>query len=109
MQIAQAQQYQAQVAVKSAERDLNRTRSLASSDNVAREELDDALSLYETSRAALRLSEAQLLKAQLELSYTTVTAPVRGLVGRALKKVGDLVDAADDRLREQLRARVVRE
>src|SRR5690606_10895703 len=80
------------------ERDLNRTRSLASSDNVAREELDDALSLYETSRAALRLSEAQLLKAQLELSYTTVTAPVRGLVGRALKKVGDLVDAGENSL-----------
>ncbi len=98
LQIAQAQSYQAQVAVQSAERDLNRTRSLSASDSVAREELDDALSLYETNVAALRLAEAQLVKAQLELSYTTVTASVRGLVGRAMKKVGDLVDPGENSL-----------
>jgi membrane fusion protein (multidrug efflux system) len=98
LQIAEAQTYQAKVAVQSAERDLNRTRSLQASASVAREELDDAISLYETNVAAMRLAEAQLVKARLELSYTTVTAPVRGLVGRAMKKTGDLVDSGANSL-----------
>jgi len=98
LQIAEAQAFQAKVAVQSAERDLNRTRTLSQSDSVAREELDDAMSLYETNMAALRLAEAQLVKSRLELSYTTVTAPVRGMVGRASKRVGDLVDAGTNSL-----------
>jgi len=98
LQIAEAQVFQAKVAVQSAERDLNRTRTLSQSDSVAREELDDAMSLFETNMAALKLSEAQLVKSRLELSYTTVTAPVRGMVGRTVKRVGDLVDAGTNSL-----------
>lgn len=97
-QVAEARSFQAKVAVQAAQRDLNRTRTLTESASVAREELDDATSLYETSVASLRLADAQLLKARLELSYTTITAPISGMVGLALKKTGDLVDTAENSL-----------
>lgn len=97
-QIAEARVFQAKVAVQSAERDLNRTRALQSSESVSREDLDNAISLYETSVATLRLTEAELVKAKLELSYTTVTAPINGMVGVAEKKEGDLVDPSANSL-----------
>lgn len=97
-QIAEAQAYQAQVAVDAAKRDLERTQRLQSSQSVSREELDNALSAYETAVASLRLSEASVMKTRLELSFTTVTAPVTGLVGRALKRKGDLVDTTANSL-----------
>ena len=97
-QIAEARVFQAKVAVQSAERDLNRTRALQSSESVSREDLDNAISLYETSVATLRLTEAELVKAKLELSYTTVTAPINGMVGEAEKKEGDLVDPSANSL-----------
>ncbi len=98
LQIAEAQQFQTQVAVQSAERDLNRTRRLQESASVSREELDNAISAYETAVASQRLAEANVMKARLELSYTTVTAPIAGMVGRALKKPGDLVDPGQNSL-----------
>lgn len=98
LQIAEARTYQSKVQVQSAERDLNRTRRLQESASVSREELDNAMSKYESSVADLRLAEANLVKARLELSYTTVTAPIAGMVGKALKKPGDLVDAGQNSL-----------
>lgn len=98
LQIAEAQQFQTQVAVQSAERDLNRTRRLQESASVSREELDNAISAFETAVASQRLAEANVMKARLELSYTTVTAPIAGMVGRALKKPGDLVDPGQNSL-----------
>lgn len=98
LQIAEAQEFQSKVQVQSAERDLNRTRRLQESASVSREELDNAISEYETAVASQRLSEANVLKARLELSYTTVTAPIAGMVGQALKKPGDLVDSSQNSL-----------
>lgn len=98
LQIAEAEAYQAKVSVESAQRDLNRTRKLQSSATVSQEELDNAISAYETAVASQRLSDARVLKARLELSYTTVTAPIAGFVGKALKKPGDLVDTGENSL-----------
>lgn len=97
-QIAEAKNYQAKVAVQSAERDLNRTKKLQASASVSQEELDNASSAYETAVASMRLAEANLLKTKLELSYTTVTAPISGMIGKALKKPGDLVDTTANSL-----------
>ena len=98
LQIAEAQSYQAKVAVDAARRDLDRTRKLQASASVSQEELDNALSKFETAVASQKLSEANVVKARLELSYTTVTAPIAGLVGKALKRPGDLVDTNDNSL-----------
>ena len=97
-QIAEAQAYQAKVAVDAAKRDLDRTRRLQSSASVSQEELDNAQTAFETAIATQKLNEANVFKARLELSFTTVTAPVSGLVGKALKRPGDLVDTGTNSL-----------
>ena len=46
----------------------------------------------------MRLAEAQLAKTDLELSYTSVNAPLTGFVGKAMKDIGSLVDSAQNSL-----------
>jgi membrane fusion protein (multidrug efflux system) len=58
---------------------------------VSKKEFDDAESADKLAQAALR-------QAQLNLSWTTVTAPVSGISGRADKSVGNLISVGTDSL-----------
>lgn len=98
VRVGAANVLQAQANVQSADRDLKRTRLLTQTKAVSQEELDKALTTYETASAAQKLAEANLYKAQVELTYTTVTAPISGKIGKAEKRPGDLVDTTDNSL-----------
>ncbi|HEX9802149.1 MAG TPA: efflux RND transporter periplasmic adaptor subunit [Gammaproteobacteria bacterium] len=74
-----------------AARELKRLKGLIESNAVSRTAYDDAVSNNEIAQAALR-------QAQLNLSWTTVTAPVAGTTGRALKSEGNLVSPGSDSL-----------
>ncbi len=50
---------------------------------------------FQSAEAAVKGAEAALKQAQLDLSYTTVTVPVDGRVGRTLVKQGNLVGDND--------------
>jgi len=43
------------------------------------------------TKAVLKTAESQLLKAQIDLSHTVITAPISGRIGRAAASVGGLV------------------
>jgi membrane fusion protein (multidrug efflux system) len=73
------------------ERELGRMKKLVDVQGVSRKEYDDALSANELAQASLR-------QAQLNLSWTTVTAPVDGVSGRAAKSVGNLISVGSDSL-----------
>ena len=72
-------------------REANRLKGLAEAKAIARKDYDDALSADALAQAALR-------QAELNLSWTTVTAPVAGTTGRAAKSEGNLVVAGSDSL-----------
>lgn len=72
-------------------REANRLKGLAEAKAIARKDYDDALSADALAQAALR-------QAELNLSWTTVTAPVAGTTGRAVKSEGNLVVAGSDSL-----------
>ncbi|MDR1647740.1 MAG: efflux RND transporter periplasmic adaptor subunit [Zoogloeaceae bacterium] len=72
-------------------RDLERMKKLITVNGVSRKEYDDAVSNHDLAQAALR-------QAQLNLSWTTVTAPVSGVSGRAVKSVGNLITVGSDSL-----------
>lgn len=72
-------------------REAKRLQPLVEARAVARKDYDDALSNNAMAQAALR-------QAELNLSWTTVTAPVAGTTGRALKSDGNLVTAGSDAL-----------
>jgi len=77
-----AQAAEADVEVKRLQ--LARLESLLPLQAVSQQEVDAA-------RAALKLAEAQLAKARLDLENTTVPAPISGHIGRALVTEGALV------------------
>jgi membrane fusion protein (multidrug efflux system) len=60
--------------------------------------VDRRLAEQTNANAALKLAQAQLSKAQLELGYTKVKAPINGYMGKALKEIGSYVDAGQNSL-----------
>lgn len=72
-------------------REASRLKGLAEAKAIAQKDYDDAVSANAMAQAALR-------QAELNLSWTTVTAPVAGTTGRAIKSDGNLISTADSLL-----------
>jgi membrane fusion protein (multidrug efflux system) len=72
-------------------REMNRLKSLIEAKAISQKEYDDAASGNAIAQAALH-------QAELNLSWTTVTAPVSGTTGRAAKSEGNLITAGADSL-----------
>lgn len=68
-----------------------RYRELSAKKLVSNQDLDTALAAERSTAAAVRLAEADVESAQLDLGYATVTAPIAGRAGRALVTEGALV------------------
>ncbi|MEJ2591868.1 MAG: efflux RND transporter periplasmic adaptor subunit [Candidatus Thiodiazotropha sp.] len=68
-----------------------RYRELAAKKLLSSQDLDSALATERTTAAAVKVAEANLEKARLDLSYATVKAPIAGRAGRAMVTEGALV------------------
>jgi membrane fusion protein (multidrug efflux system) len=88
---AQGRLAQAETSLAKARSDLERIRPLAEMDAVSQQDLDGAVAQYEASLGAVQASAAQVEQAEIELSYTRITAPVDGLIGITQAKVGEYV------------------
>jgi membrane fusion protein, multidrug efflux system len=95
---ARAQLAQEQARNDQARRDAARLKPLAEQKAVSRKEYDDARSNLNLSTATLQAAQASVRQAELNLSYTDVTAPVSGVSGRAVRSEGSLVSAGTDSL-----------
>lgn len=96
--IALARVEQAETRLKLAEQDVNRLKAVKVPGAIAETDLDKAMAEQDDAAASLRLSKAQLAKAELEQSYTVVKAPLTGFVDKAEKEIGSLVDAGQNSL-----------
>ena len=96
--LAQARGQRAQAAAQIAQgkREEARLKPLAQERAVSRKEYDDATSNRELAEAAVQLADAAVRQAELNLSYTSVSAPVSGISGRSEHSIGTLIttDAA---------------
>jgi membrane fusion protein, multidrug efflux system len=72
---------------------LNRIKPLADANAASQQELDTATANERNSAAALSAAKASLEQAKLNLSYTTVTAPMSGFVDKSKIDVGTYVTA----------------
>ncbi len=79
--------------VEQAARERERLKGLLESQSVSQREYDNAVSDEAVARAALQQAQANLREAELNLSYTTVTAPVSGISGRFQYSEGALIAA----------------
>ncbi len=76
---------------KNSQIDYRRAAALLKEDLVSREYYDNKLTDRNRSRAALDGSIAQLSKARLDLSYTNITSPMNGRIGKCIVSVGNYV------------------
>ncbi|WEX88548.1 efflux RND transporter periplasmic adaptor subunit [Sinorhizobium garamanticum] len=88
---ARAQVARAEATRKSAERTLARNRDLFARNTVSRAVLDDAQAAFDVAAADALVAASALNTAELNLSYTRITAPISGSIGRAMFTVGNLV------------------
>ena len=79
---------QAQARAAQTVREASRLKGLLAKEAISQREYDDATT-------ASAIAEAALREAQLNLSWTVVSAPVAGTTGRALKSEGSLISVAD--------------
>jgi len=81
----------AQATLINADAQLKRAAELLRTNNVSQVSYDQRLAEQLQAKAALDDAEAQLEDAELQLSYTRITAPIGGLIGRASVAPGNLV------------------
>jgi membrane fusion protein, multidrug efflux system len=88
---ARAQLAQATAQVEQGRREEARLKPLVADRAVSRKEYDDATSVRQLGEAAIQQASAAVRQADLNLSYTKVTAPVAGITGRAEHSIGTLI------------------
>lgn len=79
--------------LKKAKQDLERYRLLASKDFLSQQQYEQSLTEVESLDANIAQSEAVRENAQLDLSHTTVIAPISGRVGEVLIDPGNNIKA----------------
>jgi membrane fusion protein (multidrug efflux system) len=102
---ARAQKLSAGAQLKKARRELKRVTPLTSQNMLSQNTEDDAVSAVEiasaqlaVSEAAIKLAEANLLTASINLEYTKIKSPIDGIAGRALLNRGALVQVGSNSL-----------
>lgn len=74
-----------------AARDVERLRPLYEQKAASQLDLDNAVAAYESAKASVAMSRADLAQSQLELSYTTVKSPISGYISERYVDIGTLV------------------
>ena len=90
---AQAQLIEQQARVEQTIREESRLKELLSTKSISKREYDNAVSENAIVNAALQQAKIRVRDAKLNLSYTTVTAPVKGISGRRQLSEGVLIQA----------------
>lgn len=88
---AQAALAQDKANLERAQREAARLKPLVDEKAISSRELDDANTALQAALASQQVNEAKLRDAELNLSYTNVTAPISGVTERAQFSQGTLV------------------
>ncbi|WP_258806803.1 efflux RND transporter periplasmic adaptor subunit [Pseudidiomarina sp. CB1] len=82
---------QAEATLAASRARFNRLQDLLQQKAVSQQEYDEAEASYLQAKAALKVALAEQERAQLNLEYTKVKAPISGRIGRSLLTEGALV------------------
>ncbi|NMM77459.1 efflux RND transporter periplasmic adaptor subunit [Acidovorax sp. SRB_24] len=92
---AQAQRARDQAQLMNARSDLQRFVRLIGEDAATQQQLDTQKALVAQLQASVQTDDAQVQYAQVQLSFTTILAPINGRVGARLVDPGNIVHATD--------------
>lgn len=81
-----------------AQQDVDRYRPLAKIQAIAQRDFDNALALEKQTQAVVDSAQAEVNSAEIDLSYTTIRAPVSGRIGSTSARVGTLVGKGEPTL-----------
>ncbi|MGE4299571.1 MAG: efflux RND transporter periplasmic adaptor subunit [Desulfovibrionaceae bacterium] len=95
---AQAKLDQDRALLVKARGDLARYATLRKGNVVAQQQYDEAYSQASSLEGTVRLNEAMLARAKLDLEYATIRSPISGRVGSVLLTRGNVLKANDDRV-----------
>jgi membrane fusion protein, multidrug efflux system len=93
---ARATADQAEAMNDQARREADRLQGLVAQAAVSKRVAEEATTAYRSATAQLAAARAAVHEAELNLSYTSVVAPISGVTGRALHSDGSLVTANTD-------------
>ena len=93
LRAAKAELEQQNARLENARALLGRVEPLAEAEAVAAKELEDARGRVREAAAAVEAASSRVFDAELNLGYTKITAPVRGLTGEATQREGAYISA----------------
>lgn len=88
---AKGQLAQAEAQLGKARDDVLRYKPLVEQNAIPRQDYDTAVSHQEAAKASVEAAQAVVNKAELELGFTRITAPMGGLIGKTEINPGNLV------------------
>ncbi len=87
-----------QAAWEKAQLDVARLKPLLATNAISQNDYDVAVTTEKQTRAAVQSSKANLADAELNLSYTTMTSPITGCIGKVQVNPGNLVGRGESTL-----------
>lgn len=81
---------------ENAVRNLKRAKDLINDGYISQSDFDRLTTEDSQAKAAVKSAEAALKKSELDLSYTTITAPFTGHIGKVNYNVGNIVGPTSD-------------
>lgn len=88
---ARAQLANAQTSLEVAERNLKRGEELVPQGFISQAEMDKLRGERDRAQAAVQAARAEIDNAEINLGFTSITAPFTGVAGRSEVSIGDLV------------------
>ncbi len=93
---AQGTLAQAKAEERRTQRTYSRMKRLRADNAISQQDYDNALSAYETAQANVKVAQAGVSDAEINLGYTKVTAPISGIAGKEAQSVGSLISPAGE-------------
>ncbi len=93
LSVAKANVANDESAKEKATRDWDRAKTLYEKKAISTEQRDALLYAYDSAKAKLAQSKATLQNAQLDFSYTSIKAPISGIVGMKTNDVGSYISS----------------
>src|SRR4029079_12367550 len=88
---AEGQLARDQALLTNARVDLDRYQTLFKQDSIARQQLDTQEALVRQYEATVKIDQAAIASARLQLTYTRITAPIGGRLGLRQVDIGNIV------------------
>ncbi len=87
-----------QAILQTSQANLKRILPLAAANAVSQRDKDNAVGQVQAAEAQVLASQAQVRKAELDLSFTKIISPIEGIAGAATAQIGDLVGTPQARV-----------